>query len=154
MTREKKMEQVVVTEGSRLETTQKGTERKRFAKLYGIFMEEIEGQMRLVVRNFPSQRIMKEWLERTGWTTPEKKASYIIFHGKPKSGLRVFSMEEMAAAPILEAVSTVTSPTTPRAPAASKPAFPALSETSSDDLHEEEEDLDEDLVDEEGKVSL
>ncbi len=141
------METTVVTEGSKLKTTQTGKERERFSKLYGIFIEKHEGATVLILRNFPSQRIMNEWLEASGWKLPERRKKYVIMRGVPMEGLKVFKVEEVAAAPIMAGVSTQKAPTTPRVPAAPKPVVPVTSEETAENLNDDsEDDVDDDLI--------
>lgn len=126
---------VTVADGTRLETTQTGKERERYSRLYGVFMEvdPATQQMKLIMRNFPSQRIMNEWMQRTGWDSPARKGSFVIMRGTPVDGLKVTQEREFGQAHI-EGVQAVPTPTQPRPPAAPKPEAPVASEAEASEV--------------------
>lgn len=117
-----------LAEGGRLGVTRTGEERERFSRLYGIFLED--GKLKL--RNFPSQRIMGIWMDKTGWSSPERAGQVVIVRGQPLSGLKVTKVEMIREAD-MEGIGAVLAPTTPRAKAAPKPEVPDGSEQDAED---------------------
>lgn len=115
-------------EGERLTVTRTGDARERFSRLYGVFLED----GKLILRNFPSQRIMGLWLDKTGWSLPEKLGTYVIMRGVPLKGLKVTRTESIGEME-MEGVGALVQPTQPRKPAAPKPEVPAGSQQDAKD---------------------
>lgn len=146
-----------VAEGTRLLTTQTGKERERFSRLYGVFLEddeEVAGEFKLVQRNFPSQRIMNDWMERAGWTHPDRAGRFVIYRGTPLKGLKVTQDRDLGQVEE-QGVQAIPAPTFPRLPAAPKPVVPSVAEAEASDVSDvstpDEIDV-ESLMDEDGAV--
>jgi hypothetical protein len=87
---------------------------------------------KLILRNFPSQRIMGLWLDKSGWSAPERVGTYVIIRGTPLKGLKVTRTENIGEAE-MEGVGALVAPTQPRKPAAPKPEVPAGTQQDAED---------------------